>query len=390
MCPTWLKLSDDRTTFILVPAVVKVIRWIFRLYLDGLGCVSIAKRLNTAETPTLGRSTCWSKAAIKYILADRRVIGEYQPRKSIRLGRVEAGSPIVDYYPAIISKDDFRKVQQRKRIIPPGRTPKKTIYLFARLLKDTRDGAAIELMRRSPGCKRGGSGHLAPSNTSVGVKPYVSFSYNAFEDCFLKATSELTLDDVLPTSDKGKMQEKLAALDLTIADCDRRIEKLRKRIKDDPNLDILADDVSALVTKRKEAAEQRERLLCQAAGSTDETLHDTKGLIELLAATTGPELIDMRLRLRAKLAELVKEIWVAIVPEADSRTKRTLYAMIFFRSGAFRALSITTERGKVIATMTRKAESETFAKRWLDKVGEKPIASLLPGARAAAAKRKAK
>ena len=198
MCPTWLELSEDRKTFTLIPAVVKVIQLIFRLYLDGLGCVSIAKRLNAAETPTLGRSKCWSKAAIKWLLIDRRVIGEYQPRKSLRLGRIEAGEPIPDYYPAIISKEDFRKVQQRKRIIPPGRTSKKTIYLFARLMKDIRDGAAIELMRRSPGCKRGGSGHLAPSNTSVGVKPYVSFSYNAFEDSFLQATSELTLDDVTP------------------------------------------------------------------------------------------------------------------------------------------------------------------------------------------------
>jgi site-specific DNA recombinase len=80
-----------------------VVRYIFRLYLqEGLGIRLIARRLNEEGLRTR-RQRPWSMVSIRDILRNRAYLGTYQ-----RLGVRVPGT-----HPALVSPDDFRKVQER-------------------------------------------------------------------------------------------------------------------------------------------------------------------------------------------------------------------------------------------------------------------------------------
>jgi DNA invertase Pin-like site-specific DNA recombinase len=87
----------------LVEEEAVVIRYIFRLYLhEGLGIRLIARRLNEEGLRTR-RERPWSMVSIRDILRNRAYLGTYQ-----RLGVRVPGT-----HPALVSPDDFRRVQER-------------------------------------------------------------------------------------------------------------------------------------------------------------------------------------------------------------------------------------------------------------------------------------
>ena len=80
-----------------------VVRYIFRLYLhEGLGIRLISRRLNEEGLRTR-RNRPWSMVSIRDILRNRAYLGTYQ-----RLGVRVPGT-----HAALVSPDDFRKVQER-------------------------------------------------------------------------------------------------------------------------------------------------------------------------------------------------------------------------------------------------------------------------------------
>lgn len=87
----------------IVPEEAAVVRYIFRLYLrDGLGIRLVARRLNEEGVRT-HRAGYWSMVTVRDILRNRSYLGTYS-----RFGvRVPAS------HPALISSDDFRRVQER-------------------------------------------------------------------------------------------------------------------------------------------------------------------------------------------------------------------------------------------------------------------------------------
>jgi site-specific DNA recombinase len=87
----------------LVPEEAVVVRYIFRLYLqEGLGIRLIARRLNEEGLRTR-RGGHWSMVSIRDILRNRAYLGTYS-----RFGVRVPGS-----HPALISPDDFRRVQEQ-------------------------------------------------------------------------------------------------------------------------------------------------------------------------------------------------------------------------------------------------------------------------------------
>jgi len=93
----------SRNRLELVEDEALVVRYIFRLYLhEGLGIRLIARRLNEEGLLTR-RGRPWSMVTIRDILRNRAYLGTYQ-----RLGVRVPGT-----HPALVSPDDFRKVQER-------------------------------------------------------------------------------------------------------------------------------------------------------------------------------------------------------------------------------------------------------------------------------------
>lgn len=147
MLPYWLtcaKLEDGtRGPIELHPTYAPIVERIFREYLAGRGKGQIAATLNAEKIapPTrVGSDTgaaFWRHGLIGRTLANRAVIGEFQPHREVKTRitlksgiagalkrkREATGEPIPGYYPAVIPADVFAQAEalRESRLAKAGR-----------------------------------------------------------------------------------------------------------------------------------------------------------------------------------------------------------------------------------------------------------------------------
>jgi hypothetical protein len=114
-CPGWLKLSEDRTSFIFDPERAEVVRKIFEASISGLGGYTIANQLNAKKVPPFGPSSKWDQSTIHNMLRNRATIGEHQPKRIRNGKRIADGDPIPGFYPAVIDESLFKAAQMARQ-----------------------------------------------------------------------------------------------------------------------------------------------------------------------------------------------------------------------------------------------------------------------------------
>ncbi len=126
-CPGWMRLSDDKTRFVLLPEQVTIIQRIFRMAVSGTSLCGITRELNSEGAPPLrsqGRQgKFWTVSSVKYILESSTVVGTLTPGSCRVLdGKLVKArlTPIEGYYPSIISKELFKKAQDALANRPAG------------------------------------------------------------------------------------------------------------------------------------------------------------------------------------------------------------------------------------------------------------------------------
>ncbi len=131
MGPAWLKLNDDRTEWIVLPEKVALVHKVFEFALEGHGGPTIARKLNDLGVPVMQSAKMWEVGVIMAMLRNQAVIG--------RLDRKKANAdPIDDYYPPILSKDKFYKVQEmitNRRKFGAGQKGTNVANLFSGLIR---------------------------------------------------------------------------------------------------------------------------------------------------------------------------------------------------------------------------------------------------------------
>src|SRR5262249_37152362 len=143
-------------------AKAKTVRLIFRMAADGYGISAIAKRLNRDEVPTISKAAHWLDSYIHKVLTNRAVVGEYQPNKrdpdyqprkrdnkSKKQKWVPVGQPVADYFPRVITDQEWAKAQNaiRSRKRTGGRVSSDVGNLFTGLVK-TPEGVAYAMRQR--------------------------------------------------------------------------------------------------------------------------------------------------------------------------------------------------------------------------------------------------
>jgi DNA invertase Pin-like site-specific DNA recombinase len=103
-----------------IPDRVKLIRRMFKMFLDGQGKHAIAEAFNAEKIPTWGDgkgrapAKHWHRSYVLKILLNPAVTGVFTPHieehRDGRLRRI-AQKPIADYYPRIIDNETFERVQ---------------------------------------------------------------------------------------------------------------------------------------------------------------------------------------------------------------------------------------------------------------------------------------
>jgi DNA invertase Pin-like site-specific DNA recombinase len=203
-CPYWLKPTAGENGFEFVPERVEVVKRIFKLSQEGVGNATIVKTLNSERVPLFSAKTDgWQNSYIQKILSNPAVYGELQMNLQ-RDGAMTPVETVTDYYPAIMSKEEWliaaatRAARRTRGGVSKG---KHLSNLFSGLLRCGYCGGAMNMGGNSKKLAGGlikESKYIACSNARRGLGcNYVQWEYTDFERLVLQFCKEVDLAQVL-------------------------------------------------------------------------------------------------------------------------------------------------------------------------------------------------
>ena len=320
-CPAWLELKNEE--FHIIPEHVEVVKQVFQMALDGLGYVSIAKRLNLVRQPTFDAggktSNGWHSSYVVRILKNPAVFGQFTPHIYVDGKRVPQ-EPIDHYFPEIISQQDYYAVQAAitSRRGKGGEVGSR-VNIFANILKCGKCGnSAIRLNKSGKQasvdkyykwvavvCNSGRRGV-----TTCGHHPW---KLDLLEKEILDELSELDIDSILDNKSKDQslaiLRQNIQSLSEQIA----TIQKQRSRLVDvlahgDAGLGAITERIRSL-TKQEEDLSATKEILTQEYDVESHRLSAmTRSVDEIKRLTDQLEDNDVRIKLQTEVRRLVDKI----------------------------------------------------------------------------------
>jgi DNA invertase Pin-like site-specific DNA recombinase len=312
--PPWLEAAGegDARRAVLVPEKAATVRRIFDLLIAGHGVTRIVRTLIRDGTPPLTRRQAWSRTTVRRIVADRAVLGEYQPRRGRGKASTPDGPPIEDYYPTVISPDTFYKARaclgsRKLRNVP---RESQVLNVFSGLLRDARTGKSYVAALRVE--KSGDRHHVLVSGSETAGA--ASFPLPVFERAVLSLLKEVDPRELLPPD--GEADEVLA-LSGEVTALEARIGELEAALEEGGEVASAVKVLRRLEARKKETTSRLAEARLRAASPLGESWGECRGLLAALDDAADPA--EAKLRLRAVLRRVVESMWLLVVPRGRSR-----------------------------------------------------------------------
>ncbi len=349
--PTWLTHTGEKLA--LDPKKAETVRKLFSLANCGLGLTQIASRLNDSRVPVLGRKqvaspnqlgvqpdkktrrpVVWSASLVYKILTSRAVIGEYQPHRGRGADRKPVGDPIPDYYPPVITREEFAATQagiRRRATIGRGRRGQH-VNLFAGLLRDARTGGSLTVAHHSAR-----ESVIFPSGATHGRGDrWVSYPLAAFEKSVLSQLVEIKVEEL---QSGGPTVSRVETLRSRLAEVESLLKKWRAKMDRPELVDVVADKLSELEAERREATGQLAEAEQEGATPLAEAMGQLRTLGKAIEQDNGDQ---TRLHCRSAIRRAVESIWCLFMP---GRGTRVAAVQVWFKGGAHRDYLILCRGG---------------------------------------------
>jgi DNA invertase Pin-like site-specific DNA recombinase len=322
-CPSWLRLSSDRTSFEEIPERVEIVRGIFSDSIAGIGMYSIATRLNDEGIPAFMGKNGWHQSSVDKVLQSRSVLGEFQPNVKIDGKRVPSGDPISNYYPTIISEDEFYQAQHARaarRVSGKGRKGPGYTNLFTGIARCAYCSGSVVFENKGVGT-RGGT-YLVCGSAQRGLGCCgTRWRYRDFEASFLAFVQELDIESIVRSdedaSKRKSLENELAALRGEIASVSNLMEKSYSLLNENAPAEFVAAKLREHGLKRDELLQrlqakeaEHEQFLAHESRfySSKEEIRD---LVKHLQLPPSEELYKIRAQIAARLKALVHTLLIA-------------------------------------------------------------------------------
>lgn len=346
--PAWIEERDGQ--LLLIPERVLTIQRIFKLAAVGYGMTRIVGTLTREGYPPFGACEAvldadgnpvlhtkgrrkgkpklrapegsqygagkWTLPYVARLLKDRRVLGEFQP---CGRGRKPEGSPVLGYYPAAITEDEWhdahagldkrRKGGRFGRGRPTNRIGKH-INLFAGILWNARARGDTYIV----GDLGKGKRVLRTSSAQQGRGSNYSFPLPTFETAILSLLREINPHDIL-NGDQGP--DATLALSAHLSRVEAELAEANAFMDEHGFSPSIGKRITALEVTKGELAEQLAEARQKAAHPLSESWGEVQTLAEALETAPAPE--DARLRLRTALRRIVDGVWLLVVPRGRDR-----------------------------------------------------------------------
>jgi DNA invertase Pin-like site-specific DNA recombinase len=270
ICPNWLEAREDKSGFVEIPDAVKIVRTIYDWSLNGDGQMAIARRLNEQGVPSIGRAKQWNISYVKKILKSEAVFGTYQPHRMVSGKRTPIGNSITDYFPEIVSKADFLRVQDglSRRTGRGGRKGKFYSNLFAHIAICGACGSSMNYINKGQRSLPKLICRSAHQKSGCASMPW---TYTDFEGSFIASVASLNLEQIFD-KDITRVEKELADSIVILQekiDIQKQLyfENIQKWTKLDPSIQ---DDLAKQLVADKDEIEINENELSAASKQYDE------------------------------------------------------------------------------------------------------------------------
>lgn len=335
-CPRWLKLNEEKTEFLFVPERAALVIEILAWHKAGLGQSVIAKMLNQRGEKPFGHGKGWHSSYIQKIINSDALYGEFQPRLWNRGENSAEGEPIQNYFPALITKEEFNLLKnfRSERRFPGARAKKSSDIpnILSGIVKCGYCASTMVLTTTSAKRTRSedGGGISRPSKKVLvcdgarrGLGCYaVQWDYNAVEKSFLSFCSSIDLPMLLNDSqrveaDKKRemnVSERLASANVSIIDCESRLEKLLSALETAQDSDAIVRRIKKVeldlskMSAEKIVLERELSSLMTTGHNISAHAESIQNAIETLNSLTG----EQRLITRSMLSENIRHLIEAV------------------------------------------------------------------------------
>lgn len=339
--PAWIELEDGK--YRLKADSAKAVRRIFKLSVEGMGTKYIAKELNKASVPPIGRGAKWTQTYVAKILRSRAAIGEYQPMRKLKnmAKREPEGEPIADYFPAVVSEAQWHAAQKaiESRKSRSGRPSKRQINVFSGLV-----WCALDQCRMNGVMRYDKQRHLISSRAFKGEEGsrWCTFPLEPFTEAILSELRELKTSELF--TDPGA--DRVTELEGQLGEVERRLTKAQQQFDADPE-SIWADMVSKYDKERRALVKELAKAKQEAANPN---------------SSSWAEFLKERdpLRIRAALLRTVESIYCVIVKRPKDRG--CVVQIRFQGSDQVRTYVINWQQGRggAVPSQAGKCESHTW------------------------------
>lgn len=345
-CPMWLEpigYWESEKKFITtdykpINKCVDTIQLIFEKKLHGKGPDLIAKELNQMEGIWLPvrkkrdksiKISGWYTSLVNLYLHDRKLIGELQlfcclkDENNIRVNKPE-GDRIIDYYPSVIDKRLFNRVQKLisdnyKKDGRGGGRGDLVNNLFTHMAYCSICGSPMRYLNR------GGEPHTRQfrcANALVGLCDMTKLHYLDVENTVLIYCNGLEVADILPNlenaaSELSVLQNQLQAKEGEILEQEEVIKRIKINLLYSKTAkyhewveDSFLTQSSIMERLNNEKGDIKDQIILKSKNShqTEEQIKSIKELIDKMKEMTGEERHNLRLSLRTQLKLLISTI----------------------------------------------------------------------------------
>ena len=307
-----------------------IVRRIFSSYANGKGIRTIMRELNAENIPTFGKGrqnkgAGWSSTHLRRILSSRSVLGEYQPCNYAGRERIPSGEVVANYYPEVVDKATFYKVQEiLKKKTHKGGCKRNATNLFTGLVKCAKCGASMNIKQSSSQLGRYHYTSLICSNALRGNGcDYKTIQYSWVERAVL---STLWLKVLPALAQNDTRQDELTKMQGELKNIQAQYKKWMQVIDESQTSPAGAGNkLSALETKEAALKLQIESLSA--------TIHENPlGNWKQVVPT-----VDNRLRLQTILANEIESLTVDAekrIATLQLKTTKASFGLAWESSGA--------------------------------------------------------
>lgn len=361
-----------------IPERVAVVEEIYRLSDSNVGAIATARILTEKGIPTFTRENSrknpnygdfWQPSYIKKILDSRAVMGHYQPMTWEKLPdnrrrRINHGPEIENYFPAIVTPELFRRIQEKRKARGAdgqGNKGKKFSNLFTKIAHCSKCGATASHVNKGPNPSKGGR-YLVCYRARHGDCQYNAWRYDEIETLILKFLAEADIKSII--KDEGRAEDlinKKYEVDAKISDIQEMLDAFKadfKRLKgkvSDLERGLAIENEHDLETLKAQAKTLEQEIFEEF----EQQKADIELDIQVLRNLTETEDETTVFEIRSKINERLKLIIQDVKIDFQERVVE-----INFRNGNVRYLSEKTSI--TVSTPTQKdlEDEEMMAEVW--------------------------